>query len=153
MSLRFPKVSVLRDPAGLRARLAELGCGLPCDEELLPPSQSPLGQPLALRHATGGTHEFMKQNGIESECLRWPLEQDGPNTLDYIRGRKLDLVVNIPKNFQEDELTNDYMIRRAAVDYAIPLITNLQLALRLAEALARKSADQIEIKSWQSYKE
>jgi hypothetical protein len=56
VSLRFPKVSALRDPAGLRARLAELGCGLPCDEELLPPSQSPLGQPLALRRSTGGAH-------------------------------------------------------------------------------------------------
>ena len=30
--------------------------------------------------------------------------------------RKIDLVINIPKNYREDELTNDYIIRRRAVD-------------------------------------
>jgi 2,4-dienoyl-CoA reductase-like NADH-dependent reductase (Old Yellow Enzyme family) len=55
VSPRFPRVSALRDPAGLRARLAELGCDLPCDDEIAPPSQSPLAQPLALRHADGRT--------------------------------------------------------------------------------------------------
>ena len=56
MSVRFPRVSALRDPARLRERLAELGCDLPCDDEILPPSESPLAEPLALRHATGSTH-------------------------------------------------------------------------------------------------
>lgn len=49
MTPRFPRVSALRSPAGLRARLAGLGCELPCDDALLPPAQSPLARPLVLR--------------------------------------------------------------------------------------------------------
>ena len=55
MTTRFPSVSALGDPAGLRARLAELDCDLPCDDEILPPSESPLAQALGLRLASGST--------------------------------------------------------------------------------------------------
>jgi carbamoyl-phosphate synthase large subunit len=60
-------------------------------------------------------------------------------------------VVNIPKNASEEELINDYTIRRAAVDHGVPLITNIQLAQRLAKALIRKSLDSLEIRSWEEY--
>lgn len=83
--------------------------------------------------------------------LYWPLEQQSPNTVDYIRDGKIDLVINIPKNYQEEELTNDYIIRRSAVDFGVPLITNLQLARRFIEAIARKSPADLQIKSWQEY--
>ena len=36
-------------------------------------------------------------------------------------------------------MTNDYLIRRKAVDFGIPLITNIQLAQRFVEALERKA--------------
>jgi 2,4-dienoyl-CoA reductase-like NADH-dependent reductase (Old Yellow Enzyme family) len=45
---RFPRVSALRDAEGLRARLAELGCTLPCDDEILPATRSPLAAPLRI---------------------------------------------------------------------------------------------------------
>ena len=63
----------------------------------------------------------------------------------------IDLVINIPKNYQEQELTNDYLIRRKAVDLAIPLITNLQLAQRFVEAMSRKGLGDLQIKSWAEY--
>jgi carbamoyl-phosphate synthase large subunit len=71
--------------------------------------------------------------------------------MTYLQQGKIDLVINIPKNFQAEELTNDYLIRRQAVDLAIPLITNLQLARRFAEALARKRLDNLQVKSWREY--
>ena len=52
--------------------------------------------------------------------------------MDYLKAKEIDLVVNIPKDATEEELENDYTIRRAAVDHGVPLITNLQLAQRLA---------------------
>ncbi|RIK56604.1 carbamoyl phosphate synthase large subunit, partial [candidate division KSB1 bacterium] len=58
-------------------------------------------------YATAGTAEFMRQAGIETETLHWPLEKASPNVLEYLAERKIDLVINIPKNFQEEELTND----------------------------------------------
>jgi carbamoyl-phosphate synthase large subunit len=63
----------------------------------------------------------------------------------------VDLVINIPKNYQERELTDDYLIRRKAVDYGIPLLTNIQLANRLAEALSRKTMADLHIKELQAY--
>ncbi|MFQ5639592.1 MAG: carbamoyl-phosphate synthase (glutamine-hydrolyzing) large subunit [bacterium] len=101
--------------------------------------------------STAGTSKFMKQYGIETDILHWPLEKKSPNVLEYLSDGKIDLVINIPKNYQEEELTNDYMIRRNAVDYGIPLITNLQLANRFVESLAYKQPEQLGIKSWDAY--
>jgi hypothetical protein len=60
-------------------------------------------------------------------------------------------VINIPKHTGEEELANDYVIRRKAADFGIPLVTNIQLAQRLVEALSKKSIAELQIKSWQEY--
>ena len=101
--------------------------------------------------ATRGTAEFLTRYGVESEVVHWPLEKLSPNAGDLIEQRKVDLVINIPKNYQETELTNDYHIRRKAVDFGIPLITNIQLANRLAESLSRKHPIDLGIKELQAY--
>ncbi len=102
--------------------------------------------------ATRGTARFMQANGIPVAMLHWPLERRQPNTLDYIKSGTIDLVINIPKNYQEEELTNDYLIRRTAVDYNVPLITNRQLAMRFAEAIFRKRLDDLRVRSWEEYR-
>jgi carbamoyl-phosphate synthase large subunit len=60
-------------------------------------------------------------------------------------------VINIPKNYQETEVTNDYYIRRKAVDFGIPLLTNIQMANRLAEAISSKDIASLAIKELQAY--
>jgi len=102
-------------------------------------------------YATGGTCRFLEANGVNSIHLHWPLSGKSPSTVEYITQGKIDLVINIPKNYQEQELTNDYIIRRTAVDYNVPVITNMQLARRFVEALARKSPEQLQVKSWREY--
>jgi carbamoyl-phosphate synthase large subunit len=102
-------------------------------------------------YATQGTAEFLAGYGIESVVVHWPLENLSPNAGELIEQRKIDLVINIPKNYQETELTNDYYIRRKAVDFGIPLLTNIQLANRLAESLSRKQAVDLGIKELQAY--
>jgi len=102
-------------------------------------------------YATAGTAEFLRSAGIVSTVLYWPLEDRFPNVLEYLRTGQIDLVINIPKNTNETELTNDYIIRRRAVDFGIPLITNLQLAQRFVEALSRKQLNDLQIKSWSDY--
>ena len=67
-------------------------------------------------YATIGTADFLRNSDIEATVLHWPLEQKSPNTIEFLMERKIDLVINIPKNYREDELTNDYIIRRRAVD-------------------------------------
>jgi len=102
-------------------------------------------------YGTRGTASFMGESGIPVTPVHWPLEGKSPDAVELIRKGEVDLVINIPKDASEEELLNDYQIRRAAVDHGVPLITNLQLAQRLARALCRKSLDSLEIRSWDEY--
>ena len=78
-------------------------------------------------------------------------EKEKKNIIDFIKDGKIDLVTNIPKNFQKEELTKGCLIRRVAVDYNVILITNRQIAPRLVEALVRKSANKLQINSRDEY--
>ena len=101
--------------------------------------------------ATKGTAEFLELNGVHATVLHWPDQKEQPNTLDYIKEKKIDLVVNIPKNLSKDELNNDYTIRRSAIDFNIPLITNARLASAFIIAFCRLAPEDIKIKSWNEY--
>ncbi len=102
-------------------------------------------------YATQGTADYLNQNGVHAEVLHWPDSELKPNTLDYIKEKKIDLVVNIPKNLSETELNNDYTIRRSAIDFNIPLITNARLASAFIHAFCRLDKKDIKIKSWNEY--
>jgi carbamoyl-phosphate synthase large subunit len=102
-------------------------------------------------YATKGTADFLGDSGIHATILHWPRENVSPNTLEYLQQRKIDLVINIPKDFQEEELSNDYLIRRRAVDLGIPLITNIQFAQRFVEAVSQKKIDELGVKSYRQY--
>jgi len=86
-------------------------------------------------YATEGTAKFLESNGIKTTILHWPLDGKEPNASTYIAGGKIDLVINIPKSFEEVEITNDYLIRRKAVEFGVPIITNAELVRILAGAL------------------
>jgi len=101
--------------------------------------------------ATKGTADFLRLNNIESTVLAWPDEDKKPNTLDYLQNKMIDLVINIPKDLTSDELSNDYSIRRNAVDYNIPLITNARLASAFIIAFCKIKEEEITIKHWGEY--
>lgn len=102
-------------------------------------------------YATGGTNKFLTQNNIPSTLLYWPDSDKKPNTLDYIKSHKIDLVINIPKNLSKNELDNDYTIRRSAIDFNIPLLTNVRLARAFITSFCTKDIDDLQIKSWDEY--
>ena len=104
--------------------------------------------------ATGGTQKFLADNGVESTRLYWPDETDKhPNTLEYIKEKKIDLVINIPKDHTTREITNGYTIRRSAIDYSIPLITNARVASAFIYAFCKYGIEDLSIKSWDEYKD
>jgi len=109
---------------------------------------------MKLRHmgyaffATAGTARFFRANGIDVETLRWPLESGAPNCIDYLRTGRIGLVINIPKNNEEEELSNDYLIRRAAIDHRVPLLTNLRLTERLVDALEIADFNNLPVLEW-----
>lgn len=102
-------------------------------------------------YATKGTHDFFLKNGIETIHVHWPDVNEQPNAYDLLKQRKIDLVINIPKNLSKDELNNDYTIRRAGVDFNIPLITNARLASAFIYAITRYGLEELTVKSWDEY--
>lgn len=102
-------------------------------------------------YATRGTQQFLANAGVEAEVAVWPDENDSPNTVELIRQRVVDLVINIPKDLSATELNNDYQIRRSAVDYNIPLITNARLASAFIHAFCSVEESELEIKAWDEY--
>ena len=102
--------------------------------------------------ATPGTQRFLAENGIEATTLYWPDDDKKPNTLDYLKEKKIDMVVNIPKNLSKTELDNDYTIRRASIDYNIPLVTNARLAAAFIESFCKMGIEDISIKGWDEFK-
>ena len=103
-------------------------------------------------YATQGTHRFFAENSLPSSLLFWPDDHQEPNVLTYLRQKKIDLVINIPKNLSKGELDNDYKIRRTAIDFGIPLLTNARLAKRFIQAFCLLKMEDLKIKSWGEYR-
>ena len=104
-------------------------------------------------YATNGTSRFLNENGISNTTVYWPTDEGmQPKVLDVLRDKKIDMVVNIPKDLTPRELTNGYSIRRAAIDLNIPLITNTRLASAFITAFTTMRVEDIEIKAWSEYK-
>ena len=102
--------------------------------------------------ATEGTHIMLAENNIPSTRVAWPGEEGYPQALDLLHEKKIDMVVNIPKNLTAGELDNGYKIRRAAIDLNIPLVTNSRLASAFITAFCTTPIEKLEIKSWEEYK-
>ncbi|MBO5613478.1 MAG: carbamoyl-phosphate synthase (glutamine-hydrolyzing) large subunit [Prevotella sp.] len=101
--------------------------------------------------ATSGTYKFLCESGIPSTLVYWPSEDGHPQALDMLHDKKIDMVVNIPKDLTVSELDNGYKIRRAAIDLNIPLLTNSRLASAFINAFCTQPLDSIMIKPWQEY--
>ena len=104
-------------------------------------------------YGTTGTAKFLNENGFQVETLDWPDVDSERKTTDYIKEGKIDLVVNIPKSFNAEELTNGYLIRRAAADFSVPLVTNIQLGMRIFEALSEVNPADLNPISWSEFKQ
>ncbi len=137
---RIPKKNIMLSTGEMRSKV-----------ELLNPAKMLVERGYKL-FATRGSAQFLQQNGVEVTEVAWPDEAVDPNVMDYIRNKKFDLVINIPKNLSKIELNNDYEIRRGAIDYNIPLITNARLASAFIQAFCRYEIDQLKINSWDEYR-
>lgn len=103
-------------------------------------------------YATGGTSKYLEENGIENTLVYWPSDEGQyPQALDLLHDKKIDMVVNIPKDLTPRELTNGYKIRRASIDFNIPLLTNSRLASAFISAFCNVALDEIDIKAWGEY--
>eukprot|EP00588_Corethron_pennatum_P011723 CAMPEP_0194278912 /NCGR_PEP_ID=MMETSP0169-20130528/12630_1 /TAXON_ID=218684 /ORGANISM="Corethron pennatum, Strain L29A3" /LENGTH=1562 /DNA_ID=CAMNT_0039023225 /DNA_START=198 /DNA_END=4883 /DNA_ORIENTATION=+ len=89
---------------------------------------------------TPGTAKFYEARGVEITTLTKPTndsdDQSEHSALRHIKEGKIDMAINIPEGTSmKDEITAGYLIRRASVDFGTSLITNLESANMLVEAM------------------
>jgi carbamoyl-phosphate synthase large subunit/carbamoyl-phosphate synthase small subunit len=104
-------------------------------------------------YSTKGTCDFLKGENIESILLNKIQDNDKDNVINYLKSKKIGLVVNIPKKRSYISQTNGYLIRRCAIDNNIPLFTDIKNATLFISSLLNnyKNKNSMEIKSWQEY--
>ena len=102
-------------------------------------------------YATPGTSRHLSENGIPNTMVFWPDSLGQPQALDLLHNHEIDLVINLPANHSDSQVTNGYKVRRTAIDLNIPLITNARLASAFIYAFLTVKTEEIEIKSWQEF--
>ena len=136
---RLPKKNILISSGAVKGKVA-----------LLEPARQLVKNGYQI-FATAGTARFFQENGVEATAVAWPDEDAENNVMNMIQTHQLDLIINVPKNHSNRELTNGYRIRRGAIDHNIPLMTNVRLAKAFIEAFCAMRLEDIKIKSWQEY--
>jgi len=108
-------------------------------------------------YATEHTADALRAAGINTVTVLCKVKEadSNPNILDYLQERKIDLVINVPMGNKQksysDVLTDGYIIRRQAVEFNVPVITNLELASALVKVLQQKENEDGTIRSLNEY--
>ena len=114
-------------------------------QELLP-SIRKLAQLGYSLFATSGTADFIQEHGIPVKYLELLNEEEEEQKAEYsltqhLANNLIDLYINLPSanRFRRPSsyVSKGYQTRRMAVDYQVPLVTNVKCAKLLIEAIAR----------------
>ncbi|GFO98172.1 carbamoyl-phosphate synthase large subunit, partial [groundwater metagenome] len=98
--------------------------------------------------ATEGTADFLKENGIDCECVK-KLHEGRPNIVDLMKNRQIQFVLNTPVGKQS--VYDDSYIRKSAIRYKIPYFTTTDAGRAAARGIRAAREKSIEVKSLQEY--
>lgn len=98
--------------------------------------------------ATQGTAQFLQAAGLSVTTLK-KKHEGSPNVEELIRQGDIALVINTPMG--EEALRDDSYIRKASIEYQVPLVTTVGGAQALADGMASLQAQQLQVKSLQDY--
>ncbi len=102
-------------------------------------------------YTTPGTHDYLSKQGVATRCLYKASEGYRPNVVDAITEQNIDLIINIPSGVASSKAATDgFRIRRLAIDYHIPLITNLQIAQVFLHSLVDLDSS-LPVKPWNQF--
>ncbi|MBM6862223.1 carbamoyl-phosphate synthase large subunit [Ligilactobacillus aviarius] len=87
--------------------------------------------------ATKGTAKFLQDNGLHAKVVG-KIHDIQPNLLNEIKDRKLDLVINTMGHDQAHN-SDGFIIRQAAIQHNIPLLTALRTADALLKAMENRT--------------
>lgn len=98
--------------------------------------------------ATGGTADFLKENGVEVTRINKVLE-GRPHIVDAIKNDEIDLIFNTTEGAQS--IKDSYDLRRTALLGSIPYYTTSRGAISAMEAIKVLKSSTLEVKPLQSY--
>jgi carbamoyl-phosphate synthase large subunit len=81
--------------------------------------------------ATEGTYKLLKEANIEVDIVN-KINEEEPNIIDIIKAKQVDLVINTPTK-GNDSKRDGFLLRRAAVERNIAVITSLDTLRALVE--------------------
>jgi carbamoyl-phosphate synthase (ammonia) len=85
--------------------------------------------------ATEATAKALAKNRVPCEVVAYPTDTSGARTaVDMIRDEEIGMVINIPTH-QSKRLNDNFQMRRSAVDFGTPLLTNLNLVKMFADSV------------------
>jgi len=84
--------------------------------------------------ATGGTHQYLKNKGIETEHVL-KVTEGRPHVVDKIVDGEVDLVINT--TFGKKEIADSFSIRRESLMHSVPYFTTVQAARMAVGAIER----------------
>ncbi len=99
--------------------------------------------------ATKGTAQAISDTGMAVLTLR-KLSEGEPNIVQLISSGEIDLVVNTPTK-GKNSATDGYRIRRAALEAGIPLMTTMEAAFGIAEAIRARKRNELSIGTVDSF--
>lgn len=78
------------------------------------------------------------QNQVPCTLANFPdnASGDGADAVSLLRDKQIDLVISCPEN-NSVQTQNNYDVRRTAVDFGVPLLTQPQIVNLFSESLAR----------------
>jgi carbamoyl-phosphate synthase/aspartate carbamoyltransferase len=127
-------------------------------EEMLPSIKklSELGYKL---FATAGTADFLGNHGVQVQYLEVLGKEEDDQKSEYsltqhLANNMIDLYINLPSSNRyrrpANYMSKGYQTRRMAVDYQIPLVTNVKNAKIMVEAIARHFDLNVGVRDYQT---
>ncbi len=98
--------------------------------------------------ATGGTHAYLAEQGLEVGLIRKVLE-GRPHIVDAMKNGEVQLVINTTEGKQS--LQDSFSLRRTALMMKIPYYTTAAGALAAAQAIAALRAGELDVRPIQAY--
>jgi len=92
--------------------------------------------------ATRHTRDFLVSNGVDNVILVKRLSEkseEGVDSISFLSSEKIGLVINTPDLKDKSTLEDMYAIRRTAIEFAIPVVTSLEVAEKIVEAIRFKN--------------
>ncbi|WBW70906.1 carbamoyl-phosphate synthase (glutamine hydrolyzing), aspartate carbamoyltransferase Ura1 [Schizosaccharomyces osmophilus] len=95
--------------------------------------------------ATAGTSDYLMESGVPCKYLADIPAEEANNDFSlsaHLANNMIDMYINLPSNNRyrrpANYISSGYKSRRLAIDYSVPLVTNVKCAKLMVEAICRK---------------